>query len=155
MATQHRLTLWRFRYERLAWFPVLITFLVALGVGGKQLSNPPPSEPTSGPAILSFASTLAGFAITYSGLSSDFTSYFEIGVSSWGVFWASYLGLLLPIVCLVNRPLSIRLTKKYWDYDPVPWRSSSHRSSCCSWLATRIFGGWYWGPHGSHASPNG
>ncbi|PPQ72986.1 hypothetical protein CVT24_000299 [Panaeolus cyanescens] len=87
-------------YERLAWIPVLITYVIALGVGGKHLFNPPPAEPATAASILSFASTLAGFAITYSSLSSDFTSYFQPNVSSWKLFWAGYLGFLLPIVTL-------------------------------------------------------
>ena len=65
-----------YRYERIAWIPVFITFLVALGVGGKHLSSPAPSTPATAASILSFASTLAGFAITYSPLSSDFTTYY-------------------------------------------------------------------------------
>jgi purine-cytosine permease-like protein len=68
-------------YERLAWLPVLIVFVVALGVGGKHLANPPPAEPATASTILSFASTIAGFVITYSPLSSDFTSYFQPDVS--------------------------------------------------------------------------
>lgn len=87
-------------YERLAWIPVFITFIIALGVGGKHLSNPSPPTPASPQSILSFASTLAGFAITYSGLSSDFTSYFKPNVSSWRLFFSAYLGFLLPIVCI-------------------------------------------------------
>lgn len=87
-------------YEKLSWIPVLITFIIALGVGGKHLSNPPPAEPATASAILSFASTLAGFAITFSGLSSDFTTYYRSDVSGWKIFTYSYLGLLIPIVTL-------------------------------------------------------
>ena len=101
-------------YERLAWLPVLLVFVVALGVGGKHLTNPPAAEPATVSAILSFASTIAGFVITYSPLSSDFTSYFQPGVSrcvmtkfqsvwliaqrSVKIFLYSYIGFLLPIV---------------------------------------------------------
>ncbi|KAF8954891.1 cytosine-purine permease [Flammula alnicola] len=87
-------------YERLAWIPVLITFIIALGVGGKHLSSPPPAEPATASSILTFASTLAGFSITYSGLSSDFSSYFRPNVSSWKMFFSSYFGFLLPIVTI-------------------------------------------------------
>lgn len=72
-----------FRYERIAWIPVVITFVVALGVGGKHLINPPPAEPASASVILSFAATIAGFAITYSPLSSDFTNYFHPSVPTY------------------------------------------------------------------------
>ncbi|RXW19399.1 hypothetical protein EST38_g6456 [Candolleomyces aberdarensis] len=87
-------------YERLSWLPVLITFVIALGVGGHHLSNPPPAEPATAVSVLSFASTLAGFAITFSPLSSDFSTYYRSDVSAWRIFWYSYLGLLLPIVTL-------------------------------------------------------
>lgn len=69
------------RYERLAWIPVLIVYVVALGIGGKHLINPPAAQPATAIAILSFASTIAGFVITYSPLSSDFTIYFRPDVS--------------------------------------------------------------------------
>ncbi|KAJ8488035.1 hypothetical protein ONZ51_g3826 [Trametes cubensis] len=85
-------------YERLAWIPVLVVYLVALGVGGKHLGNPPPAEPATAATILSFASTIAGFVITYSSLSSDFTIYFNPSVSSWKIFTYSYLGFNVPII---------------------------------------------------------
>ncbi|KAI0795398.1 cytosine-purine permease [Abortiporus biennis] len=85
-------------YERLAWIPVLVTFVVALGLGGKHLSNPPPAEPATAQTILSFAGTIAGFVITYSPLSSDFTIYYRPDVPSWRMFLYSYLGLCVPII---------------------------------------------------------
>ncbi|KLO11397.1 NCS cytosine-purine permease [Schizopora paradoxa] len=85
-------------YERIAWIPTFIVYLVALGVGGKHLSNPPAAEPATAVTVLSYASVLAGFVITYSPLSSDFTTYMDPNVSSWKMFIYSYLGFLLPIV---------------------------------------------------------
>ncbi|KAG1732719.1 permease for cytosine/purines, uracil, thiamine, allantoin-domain-containing protein [Suillus lakei] len=64
-------------YERVSWFPVLVAFLVALGVGGKNLYNVQPAEPASAATILSFASVVAGFVITYSAMASDFTMYYS------------------------------------------------------------------------------
>ncbi|KAF9048223.1 hypothetical protein BDZ89DRAFT_1057799 [Hymenopellis radicata] len=87
-------------YERVSWVPVVIVFVVALGVGGKHISNVPAAEPATAAAILSFASTIAGFVITYSGLSSDFTIYFRPDTPSMRLFLYSYLGFLLPIVTL-------------------------------------------------------
>ena len=110
-------------YERLAWIPVFIIFIIILGVGGKHLTNPPPAEPATATTILSFASTVAGFVITYAPLSSDFTSYFKHDVSrfvhaqylspciscalSWKIFWYSFAGFVLPIV-RVNHEYSPR-----------------------------------------------
>lgn len=73
------------RYERLAWFPVLIVCLVALGLGGKNLSNPPPLVPATAASVLSFASTIAGFVLTYAGLASDFTTYMDPDVSRYAL----------------------------------------------------------------------
>ncbi|TDL19554.1 cytosine-purine permease [Rickenella mellea] len=87
-------------YERLSWLPVLVVYVVALGLGGKHLSNPSPAEPATAASILSFASTIAGFVLTYSSLSSDFTTYLEADVSSFKIFTYSYIGFLLPIVPL-------------------------------------------------------
>ncbi|KAF8636998.1 hypothetical protein AX17_003111 [Amanita inopinata Kibby_2008] len=100
-------------YERIAWIPVLITFIVALGVGGKHLSSPPPATPATAASILSFASTIAGFIITYSPLSSDFTSYFHPNVSSWQMFTYSYLGLLLPTVTLQCLGAAVAIASTY------------------------------------------
>ena len=70
-----------YRYERISWFPVLITLVIASAIGGKHLFNPPSATPATASNVLSFASTLAGFSITYSPLSSDFTSYYRPNVS--------------------------------------------------------------------------
>ena len=63
-------------FERIIWFPVLVAFVVALGVSGKHLTSPP-TEPAAVQAILSFAGVIAGFMITYSPLGSDFTMYYS------------------------------------------------------------------------------
>lgn len=87
-------------YERVSWFPVLIAFLVALGVGGKNLYNAQPAEPATAATILSFASIIAGFVITYSAMASDFTMYYSPTVSRSTVFWYAYLGYTVPIILL-------------------------------------------------------
>jgi purine-cytosine permease-like protein len=63
-------------FERIIWVPVLVAYLVALGVSGKHLISPP-VEPASAQAILSFAGVIAGFTITYSSMGSDFTAYYS------------------------------------------------------------------------------
>jgi purine-cytosine permease-like protein len=69
-------------YEQLTWFPMLITFAIALGVGGKNLENPT-FEPATARGVLSFASTLAGFTISYVPLGSDYTTYYREDVNRW------------------------------------------------------------------------
>ncbi|PCH44946.1 hypothetical protein WOLCODRAFT_139341 [Wolfiporia cocos MD-104 SS10] len=87
-------------YERLAWIPVLIVYVVALGIGGKHLSNPPPPEPATASDILTFAATIAGFVITYAPLGSDYTIYYTPDVPSWKIFMYSYLGFNIPIITI-------------------------------------------------------
>ncbi|KAG1722635.1 permease for cytosine/purines, uracil, thiamine, allantoin-domain-containing protein [Suillus paluster] len=87
-------------YERVSWFPVLIAFLVALGVGGKNLYNVQPAEPATAVTILSFASVIAGFVITYSAMASDFTMYYSPTVSRSTIFWYAYFGYIVPIILL-------------------------------------------------------
>ncbi|KAG8746684.1 hypothetical protein FRC10_003988 [Ceratobasidium sp. 414] len=67
-------------YERVAWFPILIVYLVVLGIGGKHLS-PSPMPSASPRAVLSYASTVAGFVISYAPLMSDYTNYMRSEVS--------------------------------------------------------------------------
>ncbi|KAF8345431.1 hypothetical protein F5887DRAFT_1158926 [Amanita rubescens] len=93
------------RYELITWIPVLVSFLVALGVGGKHFSNPEPSTPVTVATILSFGSTIAGFSLTYSSISSDFTTYYHPEASSWAIFLYTYFGLLISMV----TPLKITL----------------------------------------------
>lgn len=84
-------------YERVAWLPILTIFIIALGIGGKHLSDPPPPVPATPRQVLSFGSTIAGFVISWCALSSDFTNYMRFETPSWKVFVWSYAGLILPI----------------------------------------------------------
>lgn len=80
-----KLTYELYRYERLAWIPIFIVYIIVVGVGSKHFSNPPPATPATASTILSFASTIAGFVITYSPLASDFTIYYDSSVPRYDV----------------------------------------------------------------------
>ncbi|KDN51460.1 hypothetical protein RSAG8_00005, partial [Rhizoctonia solani AG-8 WAC10335] len=83
--------------RRVAWFPVLVMYLVVLGIGGKHLTSVSEEVPLA-PArsVLSYGATVAAFIISYAALMSDYTNYMRVDVASWKVFLFSYLGLLLP-----------------------------------------------------------
>ncbi|KAI0252914.1 NCS cytosine-purine permease, partial [Lactifluus subvellereus] len=87
-------------YERCAWIPVLIVFVIATAVGGKHFVDTPTIPAATAPQILNFGATIAGFTLTWAAFSSDYTTYFHPSVSSWRIFWYSYLGLNLPIITL-------------------------------------------------------
>ncbi|CAE6462114.1 unnamed protein product [Rhizoctonia solani] len=84
-------------YERVAWFPVLVMYLVVLGIGGRHLTTGH-EEQALAPArsVLSYGATVAAFIISYAALMSDYTNYMRVDVPSWKVCLFSYLGLLLP-----------------------------------------------------------
>ncbi|KAJ7927492.1 permease for cytosine/purines, uracil, thiamine, allantoin-domain-containing protein [Mycena leptocephala] len=87
-------------YERFAWIPIVIIFLIAVGLGGKNFQHIPPVEPATAPTILSFAAVIASYVLTWSPLSSDFSCYMRPDAPSKRIFWYSYLGLVLPTVAL-------------------------------------------------------
>ncbi|KAF8991746.1 permease for cytosine/purines, uracil, thiamine, allantoin-domain-containing protein [Cyathus striatus] len=95
-------------FERAIWFPNLITLVIALGVGGKHLSSATsPPEPSTARDVLSFASTLAGFAISISPFSADFGTYLRPDVSGWRIFLYSYAGLLFPIILIQSMGAAV------------------------------------------------
>lgn len=85
-------------YERFAWIPVSVVFLIATGISGKRLSPDTSLPAATAPQILSFGATVAGFVISYCPLSSDFTTYMRNDVSSYKVFVYTYFGFMTPIV---------------------------------------------------------
>ena len=119
-------------------------YLVALGVGGKHIHNPPPAEPATAQAILSFAATIAGFVITYCSLGSDFTIYYTPSVpryalrplnpcarpylihDSWKIFMYSYLGFNVPIVCRLRFGAAQLSLIDLTDPPAMPWSGSGH-----------------------------
>ncbi|KAH9174775.1 NCS cytosine-purine permease [Lactarius sanguifluus] len=87
-------------FERIIWVPVVLVFIIATCVGGKHFADAPAALPATASQILTFGATIAGFTMTWAIISSDYTTYFHPGVSSWRIFWYSYAGLILPTVAL-------------------------------------------------------
>jgi hypothetical protein len=68
------------RYENCAWIPSLLVFVITTGVSGKHFVDTP-TEPATAAQIFSFGAVIAGFMISWSVLSSDYTAYFHPRVS--------------------------------------------------------------------------
>ena len=68
------------RYENCVWAPSLLVFVVATGAGGKHFVDTP-TAPATAAQIFSFVATIAGFMMTWSAFSSDYTAYFHPRVS--------------------------------------------------------------------------
>ncbi|KAH8115995.1 cytosine-purine permease [Phellopilus nigrolimitatus] len=87
-------------YESVAWIPNVITFIVMLGIGGKQLSKAPLSTNPGIASIVSFASTLASTDISWCTMVSDYGIYHRADASSWRISIYTYLGFMLSSVVL-------------------------------------------------------
>lgn len=123
-------------YERLAWLPVFISILVALGVGGSHLSLA--NTPSNAPAfdILSFASVIAGFVITYSPLGSDYTTYLHHAAPGWKIFLCTYFGLFLPITSLQTLGAASSITALSY----TPWAEAFNEGDVGSLLLAMLHG---------------
>ncbi|CAE6537049.1 unnamed protein product [Rhizoctonia solani] len=89
-----------YTYERFAWIPIVMVYLVALGCGGKHLTNLPPVVPASSVTVLCFAATIAGYMISWATLASDYTIYLDQSAPTAKVFGFAYAGFFLPnVIC--------------------------------------------------------
>ncbi|KAK4239680.1 permease for cytosine/purines, uracil, thiamine, allantoin-domain-containing protein [Achaetomium macrosporum] len=90
-------------FERYAWISALISIIIAVGCGGKELhkqvvyDSPPPAS-----SVLSFGMIVASYMVPWACLSSDFTTYLKPDTSSYKVFAYSYLGLATPTILLMT-----------------------------------------------------
>jgi purine-cytosine permease-like protein len=70
-------------YERYAWIPALISMIIAVGTGGKELRNQVvPDTPPPASAVLSFGMIVASYMVPWACLASDFTTYLKPETSS-------------------------------------------------------------------------
>ncbi|KAJ4306444.1 hypothetical protein N0V88_001245 [Collariella sp. IMI 366227] len=90
------------QFERYAWISALISIIVAVGCGGKELQKQVvyDSSPTA-PNVISYCMIVAGYMIPWACLSSDFTTYLKPDTSSVKIFTYSYLGLGVPTILLM------------------------------------------------------
>lgn len=86
-------------YKSISWFgramsiPMCISMVIALGVGGSKLEDPPTVGPASVASVLTFASAIAGFTLSVGPLCMDFTCSMKPQTSSWRLFLAMYSGV--------------------------------------------------------------
>lgn len=88
-------------YERFAWIPVSIVFLIAIGLNTRHMIPYTQVPPATRTQVLSFGASIAGYVISFAPLSADFSTYMRGDVSSFKVFSYTYIGLFVP-VCLVQ-----------------------------------------------------
>lgn len=62
-------------WTRWTWIPNLISLLVAVGCGGKNLYLQAAVPPATAPQILSYGGLIAGYFLTFGGTVSDYSIY--------------------------------------------------------------------------------
>ncbi|GAA5999823.1 hypothetical protein JCM10207_005927 [Rhodosporidiobolus poonsookiae] len=91
-------------FERWAWLPVVLAFILLIGFGGRHLgaaTSFATDTPATAANVLSFISIVVGFTISWSGCSADFNTYMRPDVPSSTVVLYTFAGLYLPC-CLIQ-----------------------------------------------------
>ncbi|KAM3561481.1 hypothetical protein ARSEF4850_003191 [Beauveria asiatica] len=95
-------------YETYAFVVAVIAITITAACGGarlaKQHSPPHPATPAN---VLNFGMIVASYQIPYAGLASDMSTYFNPKVSTWRVYWYTYLGLMTPTILLMTLGAAI------------------------------------------------
>jgi NCS1 nucleoside transporter family len=96
------------RYERYAWIPMAIIFVILLVVAAPHLKIIP--TPAFGAAeiagLLSFGGAVYGFATGWSSYAADYNVNQPENTSSSRVFWLTFLGVFIPCVLLETLGLA-------------------------------------------------
>lgn len=89
-------------YEKIAWFPTAVSFLVMLGVSAKHfVSVKMHTGSAEAGSVLSFGGTIWGFVIGWVSLASDYNVYMPETASRKKVFAYTYAGVVVPCVLLM------------------------------------------------------
>lgn len=89
-------------YEKLAWFPTAVTFIVMLGVAAKHFVSEPMHVGTAEAAsVLSFGGTIWGFVIGWVSLASDYNVYMPQDTPKKKVFFYTYAGVVTPCILIM------------------------------------------------------
>lgn len=85
-------------FERWFWAPVLVCFVVLIGIAGtgpQGLHIPADDPAPNARGILGMGAVVAGYLVSWSSLASDVTHYMRPDTSPYKIFWAVFLGLFL------------------------------------------------------------
>ena len=90
-------------YERWAWLPTTIIFLIVLGEfarSGSFVDIPPGRGASEAGSVLSFAASVFGFATAWCPYAADYTVYQPPSRAGRAIFLWSVGGLFVPLVFL-------------------------------------------------------
>lgn len=98
------------RYERYAWIPMAIIFIVVAAVAGPHMTvvPTPVMNITWFASFMSFGGAIYGFATGWSSYAADYNVNQPEETPSSRVFWLTFLGVTIP--CIVLETLGLGLT---------------------------------------------
>ncbi|KAI5952877.1 FCY21 [Candida jiufengensis] len=91
-------------YEKWCWIPNLIIFIIIIvrfAMSGKFQSDGFIGGETTAGSVLSFGSTIYGFATGWTTYASDYTVYQPRNTNRTKIFFAIFAGLFLPLVFIL------------------------------------------------------
>jgi len=98
------------RYERYAWIPMAVIFVILLIVAAPHMSiiKTPAFNAAEIAAIVTFGGAVYGFATGWSSYAADYNVNQPENTSSRRVFWLTFLGVFIP--CVLLEVLGVALT---------------------------------------------
>ncbi|ORY84106.1 NCS cytosine-purine permease [Leucosporidium creatinivorum] len=124
--------------ERWAWIPVIFSFILLAGFGGRHLGAATAYQP--GPAtsanILSWASLVIGFSLSWCGCSADFNTYMHRSVSSLKIFFYTFAGLYLP--CALIQTLGAAFAAAAMSGEVLTWETAFNEGSVGGLMAEAL-----------------
>jgi NCS1 nucleoside transporter family len=106
-------------YEQYSWIPVIIIFFIYLGqIARFTESDFGGSGSVEAGNVLSFGATVAGFALGWTSLAADYTVRMPENMSSYKIFFWTYLGLNTPLIlveCLGAAAMTTFGQKSTWQ----------------------------------------
>ncbi len=98
------------RYERYAWIPMAIIFIIMFVISAPRFSIIPTPALTAASVagLLSFGGAVYGFATGWSSYAADYNVNQPENTPSSRVFWLTFLGVFIP--CVLLETLGLGLT---------------------------------------------
>ncbi len=105
------------RYERFAWVPMAVIFLIVAGIAGPHvhLVKTPAFKLAEWVAFLSFGAAVYGFATGWSSYAADYNVNQPEATPPGRVFWLTFFGVALP--CVVLEILGLMLSTAFQGSD--------------------------------------
>ncbi|GJJ09156.1 hypothetical protein Clacol_003378 [Clathrus columnatus] len=104
-------------YERYAWIPIAIIFLIMLGFSAKymDLGSVTSDEDVTG-SVLSFGAAIFGFGVGWCSYAADYTVHMSVDSSSTAIFLLNFLGLNIPLILVESLGAGLAtVTREDWQ----------------------------------------